>query len=193
MGHSAAHLCLQRFLGAALTVALTTAAAGDTGKARDAAVFARVLSYELTLEDRAGDAVGVAVIYKQGDAASEANAEEWYKALSDLSTVKIKDRRFFAVKVAYDLNDITSAIDKDGVDVLLASDGLSAEAPAIANLARSKHVLSAGDSIGYVEQSMTLCVAEDAGKPKIYINLNVAQLEGIRFSSNLLKLVTLVR
>jgi hypothetical protein len=187
---SAAQLCAQRLLAAALAIA--TSAAADGGKTREAAVLARVLSYELTLEDRAGEAVGVAVVYKKGDLASEANADEWSKALNELSSVKIKERRFFTVKVAYEPNSLAAAIDNDGVDMLLAADGLGAEAASIAKLARSKHVLTAGNSVEYVDQAFTLCVTEEAGKPKIFVNLNVALLEGIRFSSNLLKLVTLV-
>src|SRR5262249_52712736 len=86
----------KRFAGVALALVFMTCAAVDAGKTREAAVLARVLSYELTLEERAGDAVGVAIVYKRGDAASEANADEWLRALGELSSVKIKDRRFFA-------------------------------------------------------------------------------------------------
>jgi hypothetical protein len=192
MGLSVGQSFIGRFLAAALVFGSVTGAVGDSPKARSAAVLARVLSYELTLEDRVGDSVGVAVIYKAGDAQSEANANEWYRALADLSSVKIKDRRFFAEKVAYDAGEIRNAIDKDGVDVLLVSDGLAAESVAIAEIARSAHVLTAGNSVSYLDRALTLCVSEEDGKPKIFINLNMAHLEGIRFSSNLLKLVTLV-
>jgi hypothetical protein len=71
---------------------------------------------------------------------------------------------------------------------------LDADAAAIADLAHSRHVLAASNSVAAVEQAMSsLCVTQEGGKPKIFVNLSVAQKEGIRFSSSLLKLVTLVR
>jgi hypothetical protein len=185
---------LPRLFQAALAFTLLTAAASESGKSRESAVLARVLSYELTLEDRVGDEVGVAVVFKQGDVQSEAIADEWFRGLSELSAVRIKDRRFFALKVPYDPKALATAIEQDGVDVLLASDGLGADAAAIAELARSRHVLVASNSAIALEQATSsLCVTQEGGKPKIFINLSVAQQEGIRFSSSLLKLVTLVR
>lgn len=169
-------------------------AAQESQKSRAAAVLARVLSYELTLEQRAGDEVGVMVVYKAGDAASEAIADQWHRALSELSSVKIKNRRFFALKVPYDASEVRALIEQRGVDVLLASDGLSPDqAKGLADLARSKHVLSAANSVPMVEDSLTLCVTEKDGKPKIVINLRAAQLEGISFSSNLLRLAQIIR
>jgi hypothetical protein len=79
------------------------------------------------------------------------------------------------------------------VDVLLVTDGLAAEAPAIVDLTRKKHVLSAANSAADLERGISLCVTEQDGKQKIFVHLGAAQQEGIRFSSNLLKLVTLVR
>jgi YfiR/HmsC-like len=166
---------------------------GESSKKRHAAVLARVLSYELTLEDRVGESIGFAVVYKSGDAASEANADDWLQALAELSSVKVKDRLLFAIEIPYGQTELSSAITKDGIDVLLVADGLNNESSAIAQLARSKHVLTVGNSLPYVQDNMTLCLADEADKIKIFINLNVAQQEGIRFSSRLLSLASLIR
>jgi hypothetical protein len=181
-----------RLLCAAIFISLLTAAAGESSKRRNAAILARVLSYERTLEQRMGDAVGVAVVYKRNDRASEANADDWFVALDELSSVKIKDRRFFAVKVAYDTRDLLAAIDRDGVDVILVCDGLAPESGAIAEIARSRHTLTVSNAVATLGRDLTLCVTEEDEKTKIFINLNTAQLEGIQFSSALLKLATLV-
>jgi hypothetical protein len=192
-GLSVSRPCLRRLIGAAVLASLLTPATAEASKDRNAAILARVLSFELTLDERVGPSVGVAVIYKRGDPHSEANADEWFSALAGLSSVRIKDRPFFAIKIPYAPNELVSAIDKTGVDVLLVADGLDAESAAIARLAHSKHVLTASNAVSYVERDMTLCIAERAEKTKIIINLNAAQLEGIRFSSNLLKLATIIR
>jgi hypothetical protein len=184
---------LRRLPGALLALISLTAAQPEAPKTREAAVLARVLSYELTLEERAGDAVGIAVVYKPGNAASEANAEAWYQAFVALSATRIKGRPFFAVKVAHESQALAAAIDRDGVDVLLASSGLGGDLDSLTTLARSKHVLSAADTADYLKTSLTVCVTQEDDKPKIYINLKNAELERIRFSSNLLRLTTLVR
>jgi hypothetical protein len=179
---------------AALIVTPWAAAAEDPDKTRAAAIFARVLSYELTLDQRAGDEVGVVVVYKRGDTASQATADEWLRALNQLSAVKIKNRRFFALKIAYDAVELRSLIQQRGVDVLLASDGLTDEdARGLSELSRAQSVLSAANSPPYVEGNMTLCVTEKDGKPHIIINLRAAKLEGIRFSSSLLQLARIIR
>lgn len=169
------------------------AAAAEPAKAREAAILARVLSYELTLDERAGDAVGIAVVYKVGNAASEANAEAWYQGLMSLGAVRIKGRRFFVMKLAYDPKALAAAVEKEGVDVILLSRGLGSELDAIAAVARARRVLTAADSVEYLQRSSTVCVTQDDDKPKIYISLNNAEQERIRFSSNLLKLTTIVR
>jgi len=167
-------------------------AKGESTKKRQAVILGRVLSYELTLEDRAGEAVGIAVVYRRDDRVSEANADDWLQGLSELYSMRIKNRPVFAVKVPYSVGEMTSAIDK-GADVLLVADGLSGESSSIAQFARSRRVLTMGNTVSYLETDLTLCVTEEGEKSKIFINLNVANLEGIRFGSRLLALATLIR
>jgi hypothetical protein len=186
--------CLRSFALAVCGLCLAfQASGGDTTKRKQAAIMARVLSYELSLLDRAGDSVGIGVVYKPGNAQSEANAADWLQALDELSSVRIKDRSVFAVRIPEDPTKLAAAVETDGVDVLLVTDGLASEARAIAGFARAHHVLTVANSLSYVEGDLTLCVVEENEKTRIFINLNNASLEGIRFSSNVLKLANLVR
>jgi hypothetical protein len=183
---------LGRVLGAVLIVGLLTGLSNESSKKKHASILARVLSYELTLEERVGDRVGIAVVYKRDDAVSQANADDWMRGLLELVSVKIKERPLFAVKVPFAAGDVNSAIDK-GADVLLVATGLVGEAAAIAQIARARHVLTVGNAVSDVQTHFAVCVTEEADKPKIYINLNAAQTEGIRFSSRLLGLANLIR
>jgi YfiR/HmsC-like len=185
--------CRWPHVGAGLLFCLLAVQPAEAAKNRNAAILARVLSFELSLDERVGPSVGVAVVYKSGDRLSEANADEWMQGLRELSSVRIKDRPFFALKIAYAADALLAAIDQQGIDVLLVADGLTAESDAIVKLARSKHTLTAGNAPSYVEKDMTLCVTEQGDNIKIIVNLNAAHLEGIRFSSSLLKLATIIR
>jgi hypothetical protein len=180
-------------LGAIVVWCCLGVAAAEPVKAREAAILARVLSYELTLDERAGEAIGIAVVYKAGNAISEGNADSWYQALTSLGALRIKGRRVFVLKLAHDPKALAATVDREGVDVILASRGLEGELDAIASLARSRRVLTAADSVDYLKRSSTVCVTQEGDKPKIYISLNNAEQERIRFSSNLLKLTTIVR
>src|SRR5688500_13147813 len=112
---------LHHAVGAALSVILPLAAKGESTKERQALIFARVLSYELTLDERVGAAVGIAVVYRYDDALSEANAEDWYQGLTKLSSFTIMDRPVVAFKVPYEPGALQLTLDKE-IDVLLVAD-----------------------------------------------------------------------
>jgi YfiR/HmsC-like len=183
---------LRHFIGVALLATLLSGAHTEAPKSRHAAIVARVLSYELTLDERAGQSVEVAVVYRRDDAASESNADEWVQGFAEIAPVKVKDRQLSSVKVPYGMSDLNAAIDR-GADVLLVAEGLDSEASSIAQLARSRRVLTAGNSVSYVQKDLTLCVTEEGDKTRIFINLNAAQSERIRFGSRLLALATIIR
>jgi hypothetical protein len=185
--------CVQLLAALALML-LPPLAAEDTTKSRSGAIFARVLSYELTLDQRVGENIGVVIVYKKGERASQAIADEWHRALSELSSVKIKNRSLFALTAAYDAAMLGRLIEERGADVLLASDGLSTEEMlGLRRLAQTNRLLSAANSVEQVDRYMTLCVTESDGKPEIVINLETARLEGISFSSKLLHLARVIR
>jgi hypothetical protein len=54
-------------------------------------------------------------------------------------------------------------------------------------------VLTASNAVANLAKDLTLCVTEEGDKVKIVVNLDAAHQEGIRFSSNLLKLATIIR
>jgi hypothetical protein len=179
-----------------LAVSLTAASAfaTDAGTTLNATILARVLSYELTLEERAGENIGIAVVYKAGDAESETSAIDWVRALDELSSVRIKNRKLVAVRVPSDPEQLGGAVQAHGIDVILAADDLSQpETKWLAGFARAHQILTVGSNLAYVEGDLTLCVREENDRPRIFINLTNANLEGIRFSSNVLKLAKLLR
>ena len=177
----------------AVALAASRAFAADAGVELHATILARVLSNELTLEERAGDDIGIAVVYRPGDGVSETSAGEWMKALDALSSVRIKAKRVFAIRVPNDPEQLARAVEKSGIDVVLAAEGLGSETNTLASFARSHHILSIGSNTSYVERDLTLCVYEENERTRIFINLTNASSEGIRFSSNVLKLAKLVR
>ena len=177
---------------AAVLCFFATGAQNETPKNRHAAILARILSYELTLEERVGDSLGVAIVHRPDDPVSTANADEWARAFRDLAFVNVKGRPLVVDMVGSAPSDLSAAIDK-GADLLLVTAGLDTETSSVARIAHARRVLTAGDSPDYVQTDLTVCVIEENDKTKILINLKAADLERIRFSSRLLALATLIR
>jgi hypothetical protein len=177
---------------AVILCSFVSAAQIDAPKSRHTAILARILSYELTLEERAGDSVGVAVVYRAGDPQSRANADEWLRAFQEIGPINVKNRPLGVEVVPSEPSELHAAIGR-GADVLLVANGLDEEVSTIARVARARHVLTATDSQSYVQTDLTVCVSEENRKTKITINLDMARLEHVQFSSRLLALATLIR
>lgn len=177
---------------AAILCVFVMGAQGDTLKGRHAAILARILSYELTLEERVGDSLGIAIVCRLDDDESTNDADEWLRAFRDLAYVNVKGRPLVADKVGASASDVNAAIDK-GADLLLVTEGLDAETSTIARIARSRRVLTASGAPAYVRADLTIAVIEENDKTKILINLKSADQERIRFSSRLLALATIIR
>jgi YfiR/HmsC-like len=182
----------QRFVMAAILCAFVSGADMESPRHRHAAILARIMSYELTLEERAGESVGIAIVYRPGDAVSKTNADDWQRAFQELAPINVKGRPLVADLVPSEPSELHAAIGK-GADVLLVTEGLDTELSTIARVARARHVLTAADSPSYVQTDLTVCVNDENGKTKITINLGAANLEHVQFGSRLLALATLIR
>ena len=177
---------------AAVLCLFATGAQNENSKSRHAAIIARILSYELTLEERIGESLAIAIVHRADDPVSTASADEWARAFRDLAFVNVKGRPLVVDVVESAPSDLHAAIDK-GADVLLVTAGLDAETSTVARIARSRRILTVGNSPDYVQADLAVCVIEENEKTKILINLKAADLERIRFSSRLLNLATVIR
>lgn len=168
-------------------------AAADAGDAKRATILVKAISFDLDLEDRVGDALVVAVVYKPGDAASQSVAASWARAFSQLGGLRVKKAPVRAIEVPFDAAAIDEVVQKQGVDVLLAADGLDAELEAIARIAQPRKLITVGAKRAYVERGLVLGVFLEDEKPRIVVNLTAARAGGFRFSSAMLRLATLVK
>lgn len=175
----------------ATLVAPTSAPASSVD--REAAIVARALAYEKTLDERVGRrAIGIAVVHKPKHESSELCAKQWYDGFAALANVKIQDRGVTLKSLPYSLDAIRRAREAS-IDVFVVCDGLGAEAPEITRVSRSQRVLTVGVLPTYVEQSMTLGVFREDGKYQIVVNLRSAAEERVAFSSSMLKLARVLR
>ncbi len=167
-------------------------AAADPAE-REAAIVSRALTFERTLDARVGDRpIGIAVIHKAQDVASERCANEWREGFTSLANVKIQNRSVMLKGIPYSVEAIARARAL-GIDVFVVCPGLSQEVVEITRVSRAQQILTVGTLPSYVEQSMTFGVFHDQGKYHMVINLRAASAEGVTFSANMLKLARIVR
>jgi hypothetical protein len=157
-----------------------------------AAILARVLSYERTLQDRIGPSLEIGVLFKQGDSDSERGAREWHGSLGLLADVKIKNNVLRSHVIAYD-PQIVELINDIGIDAIVVSAGLNSELTEISSMARAKRILTVGDVASYLERHLTLGIFYEAERYEIVVNLTAAAQERVVFSSNMLKLARVIR
>jgi len=179
-----------RAFAVAALMSLGVAALAEPSE-RTATVIIRALSYNRELSPHA-EAVVIALLYKKNNAASEADAEGWSKAFHKIEQVKLQGHSVVTVKLEFD-DGLTSFLGGRGVDVLLVCDGLDGEADKIKTASRSQKVVTVGSKEEYVRNGMSLGVFAEGNRNNIVINLPASKAEGAGFSSDLLRLATVIQ
>jgi hypothetical protein len=152
----------------------------------------KVATYDKNLQQRAGDAVRIAVLIKVADADSVRSGAQALKTLSVVGDVAgmplertsvsysdgpalarvIRDSR---ISIVY----VTPGFDEENLDVIArALDGVS--------------VLSAGAHGKYASRGVVLGFDLIGGKPKLLVNLELAKRQHVELSSSVLKLMRVV-
>lgn len=180
-----------RSLGAVLAAALALVLAPAIAEAsyeRRALVIAKVLSYESTLKERAGDSLDIVVLYKSGDANDAAESKGWQAAFEAIAGTRVQGLPI-AVRSTSDVADAGGG----NTDVIIVCEGLEANAAPVRALSRRRGILTVGSSRKLVADGMTLAVLMQGTKPKIVVNLPASKQERIRFQGSLLRLASVLR
>jgi YfiR/HmsC-like len=178
----------------ALAIGLARPARADASDDRRALVMLRVLAYDNHLRERAGDAVGVVIVYPAGDS-GVAERVRWTTAFANASKLKVDGR---PVVVAAHKFESTRALDRMLHDLhavgLVACDGL-AKAIAIEDLAaltRANKVLSFSTREREVVKGLAVGIVPGTTRDEIVVNLAAATAEGVKFDAGLLQLARTV-
>jgi hypothetical protein len=163
-------------------------------QARRAAILARALAYDNGMAARAGQRVVLAIVYRKGDASSEAKADETAKAFRPLEGIKIVGLPFHVIQAAYaGPSGLETLIDRDGADAFLLCDGLSAEIPAVRQLGRRRKVITVGGSESEVRAGLSLAVVNDDSRLQVVLNVDESRKQGVEFGLDLLRVARVVR
>lgn len=152
-----------------------------------APILARVLAYDRTLLDRAGDQVVIAVVHQPTDPASVDDGKRMLAGFKALEHLPLKGKPFRVVAVPYGPTAMADAQRVHGADAVYLCDGLKAEIGAIVGATRKLKLMSMAGTDAYAELGVAIGVALENDKPRLLVNATASREEGAQLSSDLLR------
>jgi hypothetical protein len=181
---------------AAALLAFWSAASFAQASGVPAGIQAELLSklegYDKGFAERAGDVANVLLLVKPGSAKSAVAAAEMRSALARLDRVGGLPHR--ETVAAYSgAAQLAQKIRSEHVAVVYVTPGLDDELGKIREALDSVNVLTLGALAAYVPEGMVLAFEIEAGKPKILLNLEQAKHQGVKFPTEVLRLMKVFR
>jgi hypothetical protein len=181
-------------LGAVAILFAAASSRADVPADRQATLMFRILAYDRTLPAHAKDSIRIALVFKEGDPASEAAARELGAALQ----VCAEKARIFglpvkAVRLPYNSGRFETDLQAAAASVVYLCPGLEEVVAAIARVTQSGSALTFTGTEAYVRSSASIAMVVRGEKAALVVNLNNARAEGADLDSTMLKLAELIR
>lgn len=159
-----------------------------------AEILIRVLGYDRQLKSRAGDAVRVGVLFKQGDAASEQAQDEIIRALRGFASRTVQGLPLVVSAQPFkDSAELTAWITRERLAVVYAGPGLAASTAGIKAACVEKRVACVSPVRALVEKGLAFGVVLKRDRPGILVNLPAAEAMGLDLDPKLLELAEVIR
>ncbi len=169
------------------SLAASSAARAEVPPQRQAAVLGRVLAYDRSMKERAGDSVVVAVLYRSGNGPSEECSQHMFDGFRTIERFVLHGLPFKTTRIAYDASgDWRQTLRSAGVDALYVCLGLDDDIDTIAAAARQRKITTMGAREDFVTRALALGVFESDSKPVIVLNYAASKEEGAVFGNDLL-------
>lgn len=159
-----------------------------------ALLLLRVLLYDRNLDRRGGAAAEVAVAYRPGDPASEADRDALLAAFAEVSRdVVAGGRPVSARAVAFRGEaDLAVRLAESRPLAVYVCEGLLGSAEEIARVTRRERVLSGGGSRALAEAGISVALVGRGARAAVVVNLPAARAEGAELDAALLALAEVI-
>lgn len=158
-------------------------------------IFLKVLSFDRNLKKRVGngDEIILAIVFQEKFRKSLNVKNQAEKFLEQFTGNKIADIPLRTVPLALDdLAGLKTALLKEKVVVMYITPLRAVDIKGLVFICRSIHITSLTGVPEYCGAGVAVSVGSKGGNPEIIINRDAAETEGADFSSQLLKLATLI-
>jgi hypothetical protein len=186
--------------GAAMSLGVAALCASRSGMAQvssvpveiQAELLSKLEGYDRGFAARAGDAARVLLVVKPGSTKSETSAEEMRSALGRIDRFAGLPHQETIVPYP-GAQALARRCRADKIAVVYLTPGFDDELEALRVALADDNVLSLGAVSDYVPTGIVLGFELASGKPKILINLEQAKRQGVNFSPDVLRLMTVYR
>ena len=159
-----------------------------------AAILAKMLSYDRALKPRVGASIDIGVVFKASDKASEESATALLAAFEAMGTRTIQGLPLHASRHAYkDPAQLAQWLKADGIDLVYVTEGLGKERDAIRAAAVEAKAVTAGTDRAQVEAGLAVAVVLRGTTPRILVNVASTQAVGMSLDPKLLELSDVIR
>lgn len=156
-------------------------------------ILLRVLGYDRNLKPRAGDAVRVGILFKQGDAPSEHARDELIQALGGAGRT-VQGLPLAVVSQPFgEPAELAAWIASARLAVIYVTPGLGASVAGIRGACIERRVAAIAPVRAFVEKGLALGVVLRRDKPGILVNLPAAEAMGMDLDPKLLALAEVIR
>jgi hypothetical protein len=180
----------------AVLAILTAPLAADTAvpPTLQAAILAKMLSYDRALKPRVGASLDVGVVFKESDKASADSAAALLAAFEAMGARTIQGLPLRASKHAYkDPAHLAQWLKTEGIDLVYVAEGLTKERDAIRQASVEAKAVTAGTDRAQVEAGLAVAVVLKGTTPRILVNVASTQAVGMSLDPKLLELSDVIR
>ena len=157
-----------------------------------AELLAKLEGYDRGFAERAGDSARVFLVTRPGSTKSEISAQEMRAALARIERIGGLPHQETIVPYP-GAQSLAQRCRMEKIAVVYLTPGFDDELEALRVALADDKVLSLAAVSSYVPKGIVLGFELESGKPKILINLDQARRQGINFSPDVLRLMTVYR
>jgi hypothetical protein len=185
----------RRILAALVTVLATARSArGDTAAVPlglQVELLSKVADYDRTLPGRAEGIVRVVVVSRHGVAESTSSAARVVNALSSLPRISGLPHEDTAIEYT-DASSLAALCRARSISILYMMPGLTDVDPEVARALTGVPVLTVSATADGVPKGIVLGFDLVGAKPKLVVSLSASRNQGVRLSSEVLKIATVI-
>jgi hypothetical protein len=157
-----------------------------------AELLAKLETYDRTFAKRAGSTARVLIVVKPGSAKSELSANEMRAALKRIERIGGLPHQETLVEYA-GAAELAQRCRTDHCAIVFVAAELEDAIEALRGALSGMDVLSVGAQPSYIAKGIVLGFELEGGRPRIVINLEQAKRQNVSFSSDVLRLMKVLR
>lgn len=155
-------------------------------------MFLKILTFDRNLEKRSGEKFTIGIVYQSGYKESFNTKDKFIESLDKTSIKKVKDIPINLISIDVDKNNIENFVFKNEVDALYIAPLRAYDVKDIIKVSQKNKIVTMTGVIEQINLGISIGLGTKGNKPLIIINLRSARLEGVDFSSQLLKLAKII-